>query len=74
MESNQKQSKENKFNHSKIYKIISNDPQNQYFYIGSTTQQLSTIFYFHKWRSQDCKSKAHEYFKSVKCNVKIVLL
>ena len=39
-------SKDNIYNHGKIYKIINNI--NEKIYIGSTTQQLSKRFYCHK--------------------------
>ena len=64
---------ENKYHHSKIYKI--QDCVNYYYYIGSTCNCLSKRFHQHKTNSKYIKHRRiYEYFNSVNWeNVNIIL-
>ena len=69
----------NRFNHSKIYKIVS--LVDDYYYVGSTTESLSTRLSKH--RSSARYNQNHEgrhnsrganHFNSIDWNVRIILL
>ena len=66
--------KANKYNHSKVYRISSNEIGKPFFYIGSTTQSLAARLHFHKFRSKNCNSRAYQFFKSIDWNIGIYLI
>ena len=65
---------ENKYSQSKVYKIV--DQINNYFYIGSTTSELSKRLSWHKQHiNQYPERKLNKYMNTIgKDNFKIVLI
>jgi len=55
----------NKYNNSKIYKIVSNQ-EPLYYYIGSTTTNLKTTLHRHKADSKIFTNvKKNQYFNNI---------
>ena len=64
----------NKYNNSKIYKIISNQ-EPSYYYIGSTVSDLNTRLQRHKSNSKIYpNNKKSKYFNEINWDVKIYLI
>lgn len=64
----------NKYNNSKIYKIVSNQ-EPLYYYIGSTTTDLKTRLRRHKADSKIfINVKKNQYFNSINWDVQILLI
>ena len=63
----------NRYNNSKIYKLI--DVTNGYYYIGCSCLPLSKRLYYHKDKAkQQTQRKVYKYFNSINWeNVKIIL-
>ena len=64
----------NRYNNSKIYKLV--DQVNGYFYIGSTCNPLSKRLYWHKYDARKHpEQKVYKYFNEIGFdNVKIILI
>ena len=61
------ETKDNRYNNSKTYKIISGI--DQYFYIGSTCTQLCKRLYVHKLRARlKQKSNLYQHFNKIGIN------
>ena len=64
----------NKYNNSKIYKIVSIE-EPKYYYIGSTITDLNVRFNRHKADSKvHPATKKNKYFNSINWNVEIILI
>ena len=64
----------NKYNNSKIYKIVSIE-EPKYYYIGSTITDLNVRFNRHKADSKvHPDTKKNKYFNSINWNVEIILI
>ena len=64
----------NKYNNSKIYKIVSNQ-EPLFYYIGSTVSELNTRLCRHKSDSKIHPNvKKNQYFNSINWNVQILLI
>ena len=64
----------NKYNNSKIYKIVSNQ-EPLYYYIGSTTTDLNLRLRRHKSYSKfNPNTKKNKYFNSINWDIQILLI
>ena len=64
----------NKYNNSKIYKIVSIE-EPKYYYVGSTITDLNVRFNRHKADSKvHPDTKKNKYFNSINWNVEIILI